>query len=44
MIGIAASATADHLKDRNVAEIGNNSAQIGNDAAGIDIAAKAIPC
>ena len=53
MIGGAASATADQLRDRdktagigkNSAEIGDNSAEISNDAAGIvDIVANVIPC
>ena len=53
MIGMASSANADRLSDRDIvvrigdnsAEIGNNSAEIGDDAAGIvDIAAKVIPC
>ena len=52
-IGIAASATADRLRDRdnaagigdNSAEIGDNSAEIGNGAAEIvNIAANLIPC
>ena len=45
-IGIAASATADRLRDRNnSAGIGDNSGEIGNDAAGIvNIAVKVIPC
>ena len=52
-IGVAASATADRLRDRNNAsgigdnstEIGDNSAEIGDSAAGIvDIAANVIPC
>ena len=52
-IGITASATADHLRDRdnaagiddNTAGIGNIYAEIGNNAAGIGyIAAKVIPC
>ena len=46
MIGVAASAAADPLRDRdNAAGIGDNSAEIGDDAAGIlDIAANVIPC
>ena len=53
MVGIAASATADRLRDRdnaarigdNAARIGNNSADNGNDTTGIVyIAAKVIPC
>ena len=37
-IGVAASATADRLRDRdNAAGIGNNSAEIGDGAAGIAI-------
>ena len=45
-IGVAASAPADRLRDRdNSAEIGDNSAEIGDGAAGIvDIAANVIPC
>ena len=45
-IGVAASAAADLLKDRNnAAGIGNNSAEIGDGAAGIvDIATNVIPC
>ena len=45
-IGVAASTTADHLRDRdNAARIGDNSAEIGDGAAGIvDIAANVIPC
>ena len=45
-IGIAASATADLLRDRdNVAGISDDSAEIGDDATGIvDIAAKVTPC
>ena len=45
-IGVAASATADRLRDRdNAAGIGNNSAEIGDGAAGIvDITANVIPC
>ena len=36
MIGIAASVTADRLKDRdNTAGIGDNSAEISDDAAGL---------
>ena len=53
MIGIAASAAANRLRDRdnvagignNSAEIGDNSGEIGDDAAGIvDITAKVIRC
>ena len=45
-IGIIASATVDHFRDRdNVAGIGDNSAESGDDATGIvNIAAKVIPC
>ena len=45
-IGVAASAPADRLRDRdNAAGIGDNSAEIGDGAAGIvDIAANMIPC
>ena len=52
-IGVAASATADRLRDRdnaagigdNFAEIGDNSTEIGDGAAGIvDIAVNVIPC
>ena len=45
-IGVAASAPADRLRDRdNSAEIGDNSAEIGDGAAGIvDIAANVMPC
>ena len=45
-IGVAASAPADRLRDRdNSSEIGDNSAEIGDGAAGIvDIAANVIPC
>ena len=45
-IGVAASAPANHLRDRdNSAKIGDNSAEIGDGAAGIvDIAANVIPC
>ena len=46
MIGVAASAAADRLRDSdNAAEIGVNSAEIGDGATGIvDIAANVIPC
>ena len=45
-IGVAASATADRLRDSdNTAGIGNNSAEIGNGTTGfVDIAANVIPC
>ena len=45
-IGVAASAAADRLRDRdNAAGIGDNSAEIGAGAAGIvHIAANVIPC
>ena len=52
-IGIAVSAAADRLRDRdnasgigdNSAEIGDGAAEIGDGAAGIvDIAASVIPC
>ena len=46
MINVAASAAADHLRDRdNAAGIGDNSAEIGDGAAGmVNIAANVIPC
>ena len=45
-IAIAASATADRLRDRDsAAGFGDNSAEIGDDTAGIvDIAVKVITC
>ena len=45
-IGVAASATADCLRDRdNAAGIGDNSAEIDDGTAGIvDISANVIPC
>ena len=45
-IGVAASATADRLRDRdNAAGIGDNSEEIGDGATGIIyIAANVIPC
>ena len=46
MIGVAASATADRLRDRdNSTGIGDNSAEVGDGPAWIvDIAANVIPC
>ena len=45
MIGIAVSATADQLRDRDAAGIADNSVKIGDDAAEvIDIDMKVIPC
>ena len=42
-IGVAASATADRLRDRDATGIGDNSAEISDDAAEIiDIAANVI--